>query len=186
MSIMPTKKEAQTLLEKYNQEEFHILHAQTVAGVMKYFAEQYNAERIEFWEIVGLLHDLDFENWPQEHCQKTQALLEELDYDPELIRAIVSHGYGICTQVKPEHIMEKILFATDELTGLIGAVARMRPSGSVDDLPVKSVMKKFKTPSFAAGCSRDIINQGAEMLGWELNKLIEKTIIAMRGVDVVK
>ncbi|MDD4682017.1 MAG: hydrolase, partial [Eubacteriales bacterium] len=102
MSIMPTKKEAQALLEKYNQEEFHILHAQTVAGVMKYFAEQYDAERIEFWEIVGLLHDLDFEHWPQEHCQKTQALLEELDYDPELIRAIVSHGYGICTEVKPE------------------------------------------------------------------------------------
>lgn len=185
MAIVPNLKQAEELLREYNQEDFHIYHAQVVAGVMKHFAAEYEPERIEFWEAVGLLHDLDFEHWPEQHCSKTRELLEERGFDPELVRAIVSHGYGICSDVEPQHVMEKILFATDELTGLIGAVARMRPSGSVDDLPVKSVMKKFKTPSFAAGCSRDIISQGAEMLGWELTELIDKTIQAMRTVEVV-
>ena len=185
MAIVPNLKQAEELLREYNQEDFHIYHSQVVAGVMKHFAAEYEPERIEFWEAVGLLHDLDFEHWPEQHCSKTRELLEERDFDPELVRAIVSHGYGICSDVEPQHVMEKILFATDELTGLIGAVARMRPSGSVDDLPVKSVMKKFKTPSFAAGCSREVISQGAEMLGWELPELIDKTIQAMRTVEVV-
>ena len=181
MSIMPTYEQAMQLLKKYNQEAFHIRHALTVAGVMRFFAAQYDPDNASFWEIVGLLHDLDFEHYPQEHCRRSQQIMQELDYDEPLIRAVVSHGYGICVDVKPEHIMEKILFATDELTGLIGAVVRMRPSGSVMELPVKSVMKKFKTPGFAAGCSRDIIQQGADMLGWETSELIERTIEAMRS-----
>ena len=185
MAIIPNLKQAEELLRKYNQEEFHIYHAMVVAGVMKYFASEYDSERVDFWEAVGLLHDLDFENWPEQHCSKTRELLEAQDYDPEFVCAIVSHGYGICSDIEPLHMMEKILFATDELTGLIGSVARMRPSGSVADLPVKSVMKKFKTPSFAAGCSREVISQGAEMLGWELPELIDKTIQAMRTVEVV-
>lgn len=185
MAIIPNLKQAEELLREYNQEEFHIYHAMVVAGVMKYFASEYDPERVDFWQAVGLLHDLDFENWPEQHCSKTRELLEAQDYDPEFVRAIVSHGYGICSDIEPLHMMEKILFATDELTGLIGAVARMRPSGSVADLPVKSVMKKFKTPSFAAGCSREVISQGAEMLGWELPELIDKTIQAMRTIEVV-
>lgn len=185
MAIIPNLKQAEELLREYNQEEFHIYHAMVVAGVMKYFASEYDPERVDFWQAVGLLHDLDFENWPEQHCSKTRELLEAQDYDPEFVRAIVSHGYGICSDIEPLHMMEKILFATDELTGLIGAVARMRPSGSVADLPVKSVMKKFKTPSFAAGCSREVISQGAERLGWELPELIDKTIQAMRTIEVV-
>lgn len=183
MTVMPTYEQALALLKKYNQEPFHITHALTVAGVMKYFAAEYDPQNIGFWEITGLLHDLDFEQFPQEHCQRSQQIMRELDYEEKLIRATASHGYGICSDLEPVEVMEKILFATDELTGLIGATAKMRPSGSVMDLPVKSVMKKFKTPSFAAGCSRDIIRQGAEMLGWELTELIEKTIYAMRSLE---
>lgn len=186
MSVMPTYEQALKLLKEYNQEPFHITHALTVAGVMKYFANLYDPQNVQFWEIAGLLHDLDFEHYPQEHCQRSQQIMQDLDYDEKLIRAVVSHGYGICSDIKPIDFMEKILFATDELTGLIGAVARMRPSKSVLDLPVKSVMKKFKTPSFAAGCSRDIIRQGAEMLDWELTSLIDKTISAMRSLENVK
>lgn len=183
MSIMPTYEQAMDLLQKYNQEPFHITHALTVAGVLKYFASTYDPQNTEFWEIVGLLHDLDFEHFPQEHCQRSQQIMKDLYYDEKLIRATASHGYGICSDLEPLDFMEKILFATDELTGLIGATAKMRPSGSVMDLPVKSVMKKFKTPSFAAGCSRDIISQGAAMLDWELTELIEKTINAMRSME---
>lgn len=183
MPVMPTYDQAMELLKQYNQEPFHITHALTVAGVMKYFANIYDGENADFWEIAGLLHDLDFEHYPDEHCQRSQQIMRELDYNEKLIRSTASHGYGICSDLEPVDFMEKILFATDELTGLIGAVARMRPSGSVMDLPVKSVMKKFKTPSFAAGCSRDIINQGAAMLGWDLTDLIDRTINAMRSME---
>jgi predicted hydrolase (HD superfamily) len=183
MSVMPTYEEAVNLLRQYNQEPFHITHALTVAGVMKYFAGIHDPQNEKFWEIAGLLHDLDFEHFPQEHCQRSQQIMRGLDYDEKLIRATASHGFGICSDIEPADFMEKILYATDELTGLIGAVAKMRPSGSVMDLPVKSVLKKFKTPSFAAGCSREIISSGARMLGWELTELIEKTIDAMRSLE---
>ena len=181
---MPTTEEARELLLKYNKEAFHIKHAEIVSGVMGYFAKEHDPDNVEFWTIVGLLHDLDFEEFPEEHCIRQKVLMEELELDEALIRATVSHGWG-CTgiDIKPESTMEKILFATDELTGLIGAVAIMRPSRSVDDLELKSVKKKYKTPAFAAGCSREIIAQGAEMLGWEVDELIEKTIIAMRSLN---
>ncbi len=176
-----TRNEAFILLKEYNNENFHIRHALTVEGVMKYFAEKlgYGDEK-EFWGIVGLLHDLDFEKYPEEHCIKSQEIMKEREIDERIIRATASHCYGINVDIKPEHEMEKILYATDELTGLIGAVALMRPSKSVQDMEVKSVKKKFKDKKFAAGCSRDIILKGAEMLGWELDKLIEETILAMR------
>lgn len=176
-----TKNEAFELLKEYNKKSFHIRHALTVEGVMKYFAEKlgYGDEK-EFWGIVGLLHDLDFEKYPEEHCIKSQEIMKEREIDERIIRATASHCYGINVDIKPEHEMEKILYATDELTGLIGAVALMRPSKSVQDMEVKSVKKKFKDKKFAAGCSRDIILKGAEMLGWELDKLIEETILAMR------
>ncbi len=176
-----TRNEAFKLLKEYNNENFHIRHALTVEGVMKYFAEKLGyANEKEFWGIVGLLHDLDFEKYPEEHCIKSQEIMKEREIDERIIRATASHCYGINVDIKPEHEMEKILYATDELTGLIGAVALMRPSKSVQDMEVKSVKKKFKDKKFAAGCSRDIILKGAEMLGWDLNKLIEETILAMR------
>ena len=176
-----TREEAWNLLTEYNQQEFHLEHAQIVENVMRYFARELGyAQEEEFWGIVGLLHDLDFEQFPQEHCTKSQEIMAERKIDPAIIRATASHGYGITVDIKPEHEMEKILFATDELTGLIGAVVRMRPSHSVQDLEVKSVKKKFKTPKFAAGCSREIIQQGADMLGWTLDELMERTIQALR------
>lgn len=177
-----TREEALALLKKYNQEPFHIQHALTVEGVMKWFARE-NGEDEEFWSLAGLLHDVDFEKWPEEHCKKAPELLAEIHASEELVHAVCSHGYGICTEVKPEHIMEKILFATDELTGLIGAAALMRPSKSVMDMETKSLKKKFKDKRFAAGCSRDVIEKGAQMLGWELNDLFEKTILAMRSCE---
>ncbi|WP_313342391.1 hydrolase [Sedimentibacter sp.] len=180
-----TKEEALTLLKEYNKEEFHLKHADTVNFVMEYFAKQLGYEdEAEFWGLVGLLHDLDFEMYPEEHCVKVQEILKEKGIDEKMINAIASHGYGLtkATQ-KPEHEMEKVLFAVDELTGLIGAVALMRPSKSVSDLEVKSLKKKFKTPSFAAGCSREAIQQGADMLGWELDDLFQKTILAMREYE---
>lgn len=181
---MINRDEAWNLLREYNQESFHLRHALTVEGVMKYFAKELGYENEEeFWGIVGLLHDLDFEKYPDEHCQKSQEIMKEKGLDDRLIRATASHGYGICVDIKPEHEMEKVLFATDELTGLIGAVAIMRPSKSTKDLEVKSVKKKFKTEKFAAGCSRKVILDGAEMLGWELDELIEKTILAMRSCE---
>lgn len=176
---MITREEAFELLKKYNKDEFHIQHALTVEGTMRYFAEKLGYDK-EFWGMVGLLHDIDFELYPEEHCKKAPELLKEGGVEDDMIHSIVSHGYGICVDVKPEHIMEKVLFATDELTGLIGACALMRPSKSVQDMELKSVKKKFKQSNFAAGCSRDVIKQGAEMLGWELDELIQETILAMR------
>ena len=183
MSYIPNLEQAQAILEKYNKEPFHLHHAKTVAGVMKWFAETYDAERTEFWEVVGMLHDIDFELYPAEHCVKGEELLHEEGVDESIIRAAMSHGWDMTpTPHEPVHIMEKILFAVDELTGLIGAVAIMRPSKSVADLELPSVKKKFKDKKFAAGCSRDIINTGAERLGWPLDELITKTILAMRSI----
>ena len=178
------REEALELLKEYNKDSFHIRHALTVEGVMRYFAEElgYGNEK-EFWGQVGLLHDLDFELYPEEHCIKVQEIMKEKNIDEKIIHAVVSHGYGITVDVKPEHEMEKVLYATDELTGLIGAAALMRPSKSVQDMELKSVKKKFKTPSFAAGCSREVIFKGAEMLGWELDDLMNKTILAMRTCE---
>lgn len=180
-----TKEEAWALLKEYNKDDFHLKHADTVSFVMEHFAKQLGYEdEAEFWGIVGLLHDLDFEMYPEEHCLKVQEILKEKGIDERIIYAVASHGYGMteATQ-KPEHEMEKVLYATDELTGLIGAVALMRPSKSVSDLEVKSLKKKFKTPSFAAGCSRDAIQRGADMLGWELDDLFQRTILAMREYE---
>ena len=172
---------AREILEKYNSEAFHLQHAGNVSGVMRYFAKEYDPEREEFWAVVGLLHDIDFEKYPAEHCVKGEVLLRENGADDELVRSAMSHGWGLTSSAyEPVHVMEKILFAIDELTGLIGAAVIMRPSKSVQDLELSSVKKKFKDKSFAAGCSRDVIRQGAEMLGWDLDELIEKTIKAMR------
>lgn len=179
-----TREAALKLLQKYNKEEFHILHALTVEGVMRYFAKELGyGDEEEFWGLCGLLHDVDFEMYPEEHCQRAPELLKEIDAEEALIHAVCSHGYGICSQVEPVHEMEKILFATDELTGLIGAAARMRPSKSVMDMELSSLKKKYKDKRFAAGCSREIIITGAERLGWELDKLLEQTIYAMRSCE---
>lgn len=173
------REEAFEILKKYNKDEFHIRHALTVEGVMRYFAKELN-EDIEYWGNIGLLHDVDFELYPEEHCKKCIELLKDNNVDESIIHSICSHGYGLCTDIKPEHIMEKILFATDELTGLIWAAAKMRPSKSVMDMELSSLKKKFKDKKFAAGCSRDVIITGAEQLGWDLDTLLEKTILAMR------
>ena len=179
MSYIPTPEQAEELVKQYNKEPFHIQHALTVEGVMRWFAKE-NGEDPDFWGLCGLLHDVDFENWPEQHCIKAPELLRQGGVSEEMIHAIVSHGYGLCVDVKPELEMEKVLFAADELTGLIGAVALMRPTG-ISDMEAKSVMKKFKDKKFAAGCSRDVIRRGAEMMGVELNELIAKTIDAMRA-----
>jgi predicted hydrolase (HD superfamily) len=180
-----TRDDALELLKKYNEDDFHIRHALILEGVMRYFARDLGyADDEDFWGIVGLLHDIDFEGWPDEHCEKAPELLREAGAEDELIRAVVSHGWGETrAEEKPEHEMEKVLFATDELTGLIGAVAIMRPSKSVQDLEWKSVKKKYKSPNFAAGCSREVISNGADMLGWELEELARRTILAMREVE---
>ncbi len=176
-----SREKAFELLKEYNKDKFHIKHALTVEGVMKYFAEKLGySEEKNFWGIVGLLHDLDFEQYPEKHCIKEQEIMREKEIDEKIIHATASHGYNITVDIKPEHEMEKILYATDELTGLIGAVAIMRPSKSVQDLELKSVKKKYNNEKFAAGCSRKVIEDGAKMLGWELDKLIEETILAMR------
>lgn len=180
MSRSITRNEAWEILKKYNKDEFHLRHAEIVEGVMRYFAEELGCGEADFWGNVGLLHDLDFELFPEQHCIKSQEIMREEDLDERLIRATASHGYSITVDIEPVDQMEKILFATDELTGLIGATALMRPSKSVSDLELSSVKKKFKTASFAAGCSRDVIRRGAEMLGWELDDLISRTILAMR------
>ena len=182
MSYIPTVVEAYEILKKYNKDEFHLKHGKIVSGVMGYFAEEYDPEHVDYWKVVGMLHDLDFEMYPEQHCIKGQELMTELDLDEGIIRSTASHGYGITVDIKPELYMEKVLYAIDELTGLIGAVAIMRPSKSVSDLEVKSVMKKFKTASFAAGCSREVIQKGADMLEMELTELIDKTIHAMRSL----
>ena len=179
-----TRDGALALLKKYNREAFHIQHALTVEGVMRWFAGELGyGEEADYWAITGLLHDIDFELYPNEHCVKAPELLREGGASEDMIHSVCSHGYGICSDVKPEHEMEKILFAVDELTGLIGAAALMRPSRSVMDMEVSSLKKKFKDKRFAAGCSRDVILQGAENLGWELNELFEKTILAMRSCE---
>ena len=184
MKACITRDAALAALQEYNKEPFHIQHALTVEGVMRWYAENCGyAEDADFWATVGLLHDIDFELWPEEHCVKAPELLEKAGCDAEFIHAVCSHGYGLCCDVQPEHEMEKILFAADELTGLIGAAARMRPSKSCMDMEVSSLKKKFKDKKFAAGCSRDVIRQGAEALGWELETLMEKTIEAMRSCE---
>lgn len=182
MAKQITREEAFALLKEYNKEPFHILHGETVEWVMRYFARElgYAAEE-DFWGIVGLLHDLDFEVYPDEHCSKCQEIMKDLDLEESLIHAVASHGYGICSDVEPVHEMEKVLFATDELTGLIGAAAKMRPSKSVQDMELKSLKKKFKDKSFAAGCDRDTIRRGAEQLGWELDTLLDRTLQAMKS-----
>ncbi|WP_448863793.1 hydrolase [Dorea sp.] len=176
-----TREEAWELLTEYNQDEFHLQHAQTVENTMRYFARELGFEEEEdFWGIVGLLHDLDFEKYPEEHCIKSQEIMKERGIDEKIIHATASHGYAITVDIKPEHEMEKVLYAVDELTGLIGAVVLMRPSKSVQDLTLKSVKKKYKSKNFAAGCSREVIERGADMLGWTLEDLIQRTIDALK------
>lgn len=176
-----TREEAWELLTEYNQDEFHLLHAKTVENTMRYFARELGfADEEDFWGIVGLLHDLDFEKYPEEHCIKLQEIMKERGIDEKIIYATASHGYAITVDIKPEHEMEKILYAVDELTGLIGAVVLMRPSKSVQDLTLKSVKKKYKSKNFAAGCSREVIERGADMLGWTLEDLIQRTIDALK------
>ena len=184
MNTALTRERALEALKKYNREPFHILHALTVEGVMRWFAQdQGYGEETDFWGIAGLLHDIDFEMWPELHCVKAPELLEKAGCDADLIHAVCSHGYGLVCDVEPVHEMEKVLFAADELTGLIGAAARMRPSKSVMDMEVSSLKKKFKDKRFAAGCSRDVIREGAEGLGWTLEELMDKTIQAMRSCE---
>ena len=179
-----SREKALELLKRYNSEPFHIQHALTVEGVMRWYANELGyGEDADFWAICGLLHDIDFELYPEQHCIKAPELLREGGVGEDMIHAICSHGYGICCDVKPEHEMEKVLFACDELTGLIGAAARMRPSKSVQDMELSSLKKKFKDKKFAAGCSRDVIKTGVENLGWELDALLEKTILAMRSCE---
>lgn len=177
-------EQALALLRRYNSEPFHIQHALTVEGVMRWYANDLGyGDDADFWATVGLLHDIDFEQYPEQHCLKAPDLLREAGVGEDVIRAVCSHGWGLTVDIKPEHQMEKVLYAADELTGLIGACALMRPSKSVQDMEVKSVKKKFKTASFAAGCSRDMIRSGAELLGWELEELMQKTILAMRSCE---
>jgi len=184
MSKQLNREEAWALLTEYNQDPFHLHHARTVEGVMRYFAQELGyGDEVDFWGIVGLLHDLDFERYPDQHCIQSQEIMRERDLDERLIHATASHGYGITVDIQPEHEMEKVLFAVDELTGLVGAAARMRPSRSVMDMEVSSLKKKFKDKKFAAGCSRDVIREGAENLGWTLEELMEKTILAMRSCE---
>ena len=179
-----TEKQAVELLLKYNKDSFHLQHAATVQSVMKWYAEKLGyGDESDSWGLVGLLHDIDFEKYPDEHCIKAPELLAEIGASDELIHAVCSHGYEITVDIKPEHEMEKVLFAADELTGLIGAAALMRPSKSVCDMELKSLKKKFKDKKFAAGCSRDIIAKGAEMLDWELDKLLDMTLCAMRDKE---
>ena len=180
MSYIPTVEQARALVGRFNKDAFHLQHAETVSKVMGELAKEFDPERVEFWAAVGMLHDIDFELYPEQHCVKANEMLHELDIDESVIHAVISHGYGICIDVEPELFMEKVLYATDELTGLIGAVALMRPNG-ISDMEVKSIKKKFKHKKFAAGCSRDVIIRGAEMCGWELDTLFQKTLDAMRA-----
>lgn len=179
------RQHAVETLKKYNTVPFHIRHAYTVEGVMCWYANELGfGDEADFWATVGLMHDVDFEMWPEEHCQKAPELLREAGFDERFIHAVCSHGFGLCSDVEPEHQMEKVLFAADELTGLIWAAAKMRPSKSVMDMDVSSVKKKFKDKKFAAGCSRDVIKDGAERLGWSLEELLEKTLEAMKSCEI--
>ncbi len=178
------RTEALQLLQKYNKEPFHIMHGLTVEGVMRWYANELGyGDQAAYWGLVGLLHDVDFEMYPEQHCKKAPELLKEINASDDFIHSVVCHGYGICVDVAPKQEMEKVLFAADELTGLIWAAAKMRPSKSTKDMEVKSLKKKFKDKKFAAGCSRDVIKQGAEMLDWDLNDLFDKTILAMRSCE---
>ena len=179
-----TRDEALGLLKKYNKEAFHLQHSYTVEAVMRWYARELGyGEDEDFWGIVGLLHDVDFENWPDEHCQKAPELLAEIGASDDIVHAVCSHGYGICSDVEPVDEMEKVLFAADELTGLVWSAALMRPSKSCKDMEVSSLKKKYKDKKFAAGCSREVIATGAERLGWPLEELMEKTILAMRSCE---
>lgn len=179
------RQHAVETLKKYNTVPFHIRHAYAVEGVMRWYANELGfGDEADFWATVGLMHDVDFEMWPEEHCQKAPELLREAGFDERFIHAVCSHGFGLCSDVEPEHQMEKVLFAADELTGLIWAAAKMRPSKSVMDMDVSSVKKKFKDKKFAAGCSRDVIKDGAERLGWSLEELLEKTLEAMKSCEI--
>ena len=177
-----TREQALDLLQKYNKEPFHILHGLTLEGVMAWFAQE-NGEDATFWGLCGLLHDVDFEMYPEEHCKKAPELLAEIGCSEDIVHAVCSHAFGSCSDVEPIHVMEKIMFAVDELTGLIGAAAKMRPSKSVMDMELSSLKKKFKDKKFAAGCSRDVIKDGADRLGWTLDETLEKTILAMRSCE---
>jgi predicted hydrolase (HD superfamily) len=184
MKTTISRDEAWDLLRQHNKDAFHLQHARTVEEVMKWFADELgHGEDREYWGVVGLLHDIDFEEYPNEHCRKAPELLKAGGVGDDLIRSVVSHGYGLVTDVAPEHLMEKVLYAVDELTGLIWAAALIRPSRSVQDLELKSVKKKYKTANFAAGCSREVIEKGAAMLDWELDDLISRTILAMRACE---
>lgn len=184
--MIPTPEQAWELLREYNEGDFRRKHGRIVGDVLRWYANELGyGDEADFWQAVGILHDLDFEQWPEQHCTKEQELLRERGIDERLIHAVASHGYALTVDIAPEHEMEKVLYAADELTGLIGAAALMRPSKSVSDMEVKSVRKKYKDRKFAAGCSREVIERGAAMLGWELNTLIEKTILAMRASDAV-
>ena len=183
METKVMREQALALLKKYNQEPFHIQHALTVEAVMRWYAKELGYGDEDFWGLCGLLHDVDYEKYPEEHCRKAPELLAEIDAEDALVHAVCSHGYGICSDMKPEHEMEKVLFAADELTGLIGAAARMRPSRSCNDMELSSLKKKFKDKRFAAGCSRDIIRTGAEQLGWELDRLLDMTLSAMKATE---
>ena len=184
MSKQLNREEAWALLTEYNQDPFHLHHARTVEGVMRYFAQELGyGDEVDFWGIVGLLHDLDFERYPDQHCIRCQEILRENGADERLIHAVCSHGYGLCSDVEPVLEMEKVLFAADELTGLVGAAALMRPSKSVQDMELKSLKKKYKSSGFAAGCSREVIQRGADMLGWSLDELLTRTLDAMRVVE---
>ena len=179
-----TRQQALELLQKYNKEPFHVLHGLTVEAVMRWYAEEAGrGDEEHFWAMAGLLQDVDFEKYPEEHCKKAPELLAEIGAEPELVHAVVCHGYGLCSDVEPEDEMEKFLFASDELTGLIGAAAKMRPSKSCTDMELSSLKKKFKDKRFAAGCSRDVIRTGAERLGWSLDELLEKTLEAMKASE---
>ena len=182
--MIPTPEQAYALVCDYNEGEFHRKHARIVGDVMRWYANELGyGEDADFWATVGLLHDIDFEMWPEQHCLKAPELLKKTGCSEEFIHAVCSHGYGLVCDVEPTHEMEKVLFAADELTGLIGAAARMRPSKSVMDMEVSSLKKKYKDKKFAAGCSRDVINTGAERLGWTIEELMEKTILAMRSCE---
>lgn len=182
--MIPTPQEAYELLKQYNEGDFHLKHGRTVGDVMRWFAVELGySEEADFWQTVGILHDLDFERWPEDHCTRGMDLMREHGLDERIVRACASHGYGIRVDIRPEHQMEKVLYATDELTGLIGAAAMMRPSRSVSDMELKSLKKKFKDKKFAAGCSRDVIQNGADMLEWELDKLLDMTLQAMQASE---
>ena len=184
MELSINRQQALDLLRKYNKEPFHVLHGLTVEGVMRWYAQELGyGEDVEFWGLCGLLHDVDFECYPEEHCIKAPELLAEIGCSQDMVHAICSHAYGQCCDVEPIHQMEKVMFAVDELTGLIGAAARMRPSKSVCDMELSSLKKKFKDKKFAAGCSRDVIKEGAERLGWTLDETLDKTIQAMRSCE---